>query len=252
MGNFDLRQFATPQALAEAAAADCLELVREARQNTTTFSLALSGGRIARLFCAAFASQVKARALAVEHVHFFWSDERCVAPEDPESNFRLANDLLLRPLQISQAQIHRLEGEKKGEQCFAGAAADLRKRVRFSPAGQPILDLVLLGMGEDGHVASLFPGEPEPVMDDPAIFRAVTAVKPPPRRITMGYRAIAAAAEAWALASGDGKVGALRESLRPDGRTPLARVGRLRGCVRIYTDISTAGAEKIRGTENIF
>lgn len=240
MGHFDLRQFATPQALAETAAADCLEAISAAQKDGTIFSLALSGGRIAQTFCAALAALVQARKTPLDHVHFFWSDERCVPPDDPESNFRLANDRLLRPLGIAPAQIHRLEGEKPAEQSFARAEADLRNLVSFTATGQPILNLVLLGLGENGHVASLFPGEPEHVMASPAIFRCVTAVKPPPRRITMGYAAIAAAKETWVLASGSGKADALRESLRPDGHTPLARVGQLRQCVRIYSDIPKA------------
>jgi 6-phosphogluconolactonase len=246
MDHFDRRQFATPQALAESAAADCLEQISTAREEGAIFSLALSGGRIAQTFCAALARLIKTRETAVEHMHFFWSDERCVSPDDPESNFRLANELLLRPLGISPSQIHRLEGEKPGEQSFARAEADLRKLVAFTAAGQPILSLVLLGMGEDGHVASLFPGEPEPAMASPRIFRCVTAVKPPPERITMGYAAIAAAKEAWVLASGSGKAEALRESLRPGGGTPLARVGQRRQSLRIYSDIpaesSSAGS----------
>jgi 6-phosphogluconolactonase len=92
-------------------------------------------------------------------------------------------------------------------------------------------------MGEDGHTASLFPGEAASVMEDPAMYRAVTATKPPPRRITLGYGAIAAAREAWVLASGKGKEAALRESLSPAGRTPLARVLRMRSLTRIYTDV---------------
>jgi 6-phosphogluconolactonase len=238
MGNYDLRQFTASQPLAEQAAADCLDLICGAGNALETFSLALSGGRIARAFCSTLATRVKERRARLSHAHFFWSDERCVPPDDPESNFRLANDLLLQPLEIGPAQIHRFDTEKPGDQCFARVETELRKLARFTPAGQPILDLVLLGLGEDGHVASLFPGEPEQVLDNPAVFRCVTAAKPPPRRVTMGYAAIAAAGNVWVLASGAGKAEALRESLRREGRTPLARVGRLRQCVRIYTDIA--------------
>ena len=92
-------------------------------------------------------------------------------------------------------------------------------------------------MGEDGHVASLFPGEPEGVSGNPAVFRSVTAVKPPPKRLTLGYPALAAASQVWVLASGSGKEGALRNSLSPNGSTPLARVIKLRSQTRILTDI---------------
>ena len=99
-----------------------------------------------------------------------------------------------------------------------------------------MLDLVFLGLGEDGHVASLFPEETEADRASHAIYRPVIATKPPPRRITLGYPAIAAAREVWVLASGAGKEDALRKSLA--GReTSLERVIGLRAHTRIFTDI---------------
>src|SRR5947208_12536772 len=97
-------------------------------------------------------------------------------------------------------------------------------------------------MGEDGHVASLFPGESEADLANTAAFRPVTAVKPPPRRLTLGYSAIAAARQVWVLASGAGKEGALRNSLAPHGATPMARVLKLSSQTKIYTDIPSVKA----------
>jgi 6-phosphogluconolactonase len=102
---------------------------------------------------------------------------------------------------------------------------------------QPVLDLIFLGMGEDGHVASLFPTEPESMVNDAAVFRAVVGTKPPPNRITIGYQTIAAAREVWVLASGAGKEQALRESTKQAGQTPLARVLRLRSQTTVFTDV---------------
>jgi 6-phosphogluconolactonase len=97
--------------------------------------------------------------------------------------------------------------------------------------------MIFLGMGEDGHVASLFPGETEDVINNGLVYRAVTAVKPPPRRITLGYAVLAAATEVWVVASGAGKEGALKESLSANGKTPLGRVLRSREDTKILTDI---------------
>ena len=90
-------------------------------------------------------------------------------------------------------------------------------------------------MGEDGHVASLFPGDQEAI-ESQAVYRAVTGPKPPPRRITLGYRALAAAREVWVLASGEGKKEALKNSLADGGDTPLARVLQSRKNTKIFTD----------------
>jgi 6-phosphogluconolactonase len=202
--------------------------------------VALSGGRIAQKFLAAVAEQAKAQAVSFSRVHFFWSDERCVPPDDVKSNFALASELLLEPLRIPPDNVHRILGEQPPEKAVESAAAEIKRVVPSSTAGQPVLDLIFLGMGEDGHVASLFPGEAREATDSPAIYRAVMSPKPPPRRITIGFPAIAAARLVWVLASGQGKETTLRESLKVTGQTPLAQVVSQRDQTRIYTDIQVA------------
>src|SRR5205823_5745312 len=99
----------------------------------------------------------------------------------------------------------------------------------------PVLDIIFLGMGEDGHVASLFP----PARATSAkIYLPVVASKPPPNRITLGYDPIVTSREVWVLASGAGKEKALRDSLSIGGTTPLAEVIRRRGESKILTDIA--------------
>jgi 6-phosphogluconolactonase len=236
MATFDLRRFPGPEALAETAARDLLKEISAANAKSQPFSTALSGGRIAKTFFSTLAAQARAQAVSLTGVHFFWSDERCVPPSEPESNYRAPDELLFAPLAIPASQIHRVEGEKPPAEAALTAEAELRRVVPCRPDEQPVLDLVLLGMGEDGHVASLFPGEPEVVMTSRAVYRRVTAVKPPPQRITLGYPAIAAARQVWVLISGPGKENALRESLDAQGRTPLARVLGLRSFSRLYCD----------------
>jgi 6-phosphogluconolactonase len=100
--------------------------------------------------------------------------------------------------------------------------------------------MIFLGVGEDGHTASLFPTEPAEMIKNTAVYRAVVGPKPPPRRVTLGYQTIAAARQVWVLASGAGKENALQVSLKPDGDTPLARVLKMRSQIRILTDIRIA------------
>ena len=244
MPKFGLIQFPTDEKLAEAVAEEWVRELESANsKRSNPYCVALSGGRIAKRFSSAVANLGKARTSLFDSVHFFWGDERCVPPTDTESNFALAQGLLLGPLGIPKNQIHRIRGEDLPESAAATAGVEIKQIAPLTPEGQPVLDLIFLGMGEDGHVASLFPGEPEKVIQSKAIFRPVIAVKPPPNRITTGYLAIAAAREVWVLASGSGKEAALRESLAPEGKTPLARVIQLRAHTRIYTDIAVNEAQ---------
>jgi 6-phosphogluconolactonase len=234
---YEVVSFATPQELAQAAAADWLKELEKRRTADQPYAVALSGGRIAGRFFDAVAAGAKARTSLFNLVHCFWGDERCVPPTDPESNFALARDHLLAPLGIPEHQIHRVQGETPPELAAAAAEAELRQLTPVDAGGQPVLDLVFLGLGEDGHVASLFSGEDEQALSNPAVFRPVIGPKPPPRRITLGYPAIAAARQVWVLASGEGKKDAFHRSFAPAAQTPFARVLRLRSKTRIYSDI---------------
>jgi 6-phosphogluconolactonase len=235
MDRVEISRSGTDDGLAQAAATQWIELLGASAAKPFS-SVALSGGRIARKFFSAVSKTPAARQ-NLDRVHFFWGDERCVPPNDPESNFGMANELLFAPLKIPAAQIHRIQGELPPEQAASEAQAELKRLIVSGENGLPILDLIFLGMGEDGHVASLFPGEPESARNNPAIFRPVVASKPPPHRITLGYGGIIAAREVWVLASGAGKEQALRSSLSPDGQTPLARVLQRRHHTKIFTEL---------------
>lgn len=200
--------------------------------------IALSGGRIAKSFYDGIVFEVRERGLNIDRVHFFFADERCVPPTDPESNFLTARQSLFDPLHIRAEQIHRIRGEASDDYAAQEAEAELCRIAHMDGEGQPILDLVILGMGEDGHTASLFPGEPAELMADRRVYRAVTASKPPPRRVTIGYGPLGVAREVWVLASGQGKEGALRQVLSGTSDLPLGRVLRGRSKSLIFSDIA--------------
>ena len=229
----ELISFDSPEALAQAAAVRWLAGLDPARPQT----VALSGGRIARAFFSAVVHLAKSGLRRFASVHFFWADERCVPPDHAESNFALARIQLLEPLGIPEGQIHRVRGEIETSAAAAEASVELRCVTARDGVGQAILDWVFLGMGEDGHVASLFPGSRDSEADVAPGYLPVTAPKPPPQRITLSYCALAAARQVWVLVSGPGKERALAQSLSPTGQTPLARVVGSRGRTLILSDV---------------
>jgi 6-phosphogluconolactonase len=227
--------FPTGQALALAAAQDWLDWLGKSSGPRLA---AFSGGRIAGDFFDAVTALARKSGAPLRDIHFFWVDERCVPPDNPESNFLPANERLLRPLGIAADKIHRLKGELPPAAAVAEANVQIRAMAPASAEKVPILDIVFLGMGEDGHTASLMPNAPAAVLQsrEPYVHVA-NSPKPPPNRLSLTYPMLAAAREVWALVSGAGKEDALRESLRPGGTTPLARVLRERAETRVYTDL---------------
>ncbi len=239
MKKLELISFASTDELAQAVASAWLDEIESANRAGKPHCVALSGGRITQKFFAATVEQAKTRAVSFERVHFFWADERCVPPADAESNFAIARKFLFAPLKIADVQIHRIRGEDSPEAAATAASTEITQIAPLNEAGQPILDIIFLGMGENGHVASLFPGEPDVLISDRAIYRAVkNSPKPPPNRVTLGYAVIAAAKRVWVLVSGTGKEAALRESLISKGRTPLARVTQFKTHTIIFSDFS--------------
>jgi 6-phosphogluconolactonase len=238
--NFELISFGGPDALAAAAAAAWLDEIESAGHAGKSHCVALAGGRITQKFFISTAEKALARGSFLGHVHFFWSDERCVPPSDPESNFKLAQDLLFAPLGIADAQIHRLRGELPPEDAVAEANEKVSRIVRVEN-GRPVFDLIFGGMGEDGHVASLFQNARFEAGGDAKctapFFFVPNSPKPPPRRISLNYSAFAAAAQVWVLASGQGKEDALRKSLSGREETPLGCVINSRRNTKIFVDI---------------
>lgn len=121
--------------------------------------IAVSGGTTPKTMFALLAdkSQPYFARVPWEKLHLFWVDERCVGPTDPDSNYRMTNEALLTKVPLPVAQVHRMAGELEPEVAAAQYEALLRGEFRLEGAETPVFDLVLLGMGEDGHTASLFP-----------------------------------------------------------------------------------------------
>jgi 6-phosphogluconolactonase len=233
--NFELKFFPNDEVLCAAAAQDWLDLVQNANG---PFNVALSGGRITKTFFIAFTKLVKSRGTSLANVHFFWADERCLPPSDPESNFKLAQDYLLGPLGIAAEKIHRLKGEVPPVEALAEANREIRQLIHLDN-GIPVLDLVFLGLGEDGHTASLMPNAPPDVQASREPFVHVSnSPKPPPNRLSMSYPVLTGARNVWALSAGAGKEEPLRNSLRPGGKTPFGRVLESRRQSIIYTDLN--------------
>ncbi len=244
MKQFELISFASADALASHVAGAWLDEIEKARSAGKPHCVALSGGRITQKFFAAVVEQVKVRRIGdgdtpslPNIIHFFWADERCVLPDDPESNFKMASDLLFSPLKVPENQIHRVRGEDEPVTAMKAAETELRRIARPNENGQPVLDLVFLGMGEDGHVASLFPNAPMAVVNHPGPFLYVKdSPKPPPQRISLSYTAIVAARLVWVLISGAGKEEALNQSLGYGVNTPLGRILETRQNTLIYSE----------------
>ncbi len=237
MNRTELIPFPDTETLVQQVAGRWLDAVEAAASAGRPFHVALSGGRVAGRFMAAAQTLGAARQTRWSGVHFHWGDERCVPPDHAESNYRLAQTALLDPAGIAPAHRHRLHGELPPEEAARSAEVELARVTHTEPSAVPVLDLVFLGMGEDGHVASLFPGAPESVMGSDRWVLPVIGPKPPPQRLTFTFRVLAAAKEVWVLASGTGKEEALAESLRAGGTTPLARLISLRSRTTVMTDL---------------
>jgi len=207
----------------EAAARAATALAAAAR---TGGSISLAGGTTPQRTYELLADEP---AIDWSQVHLWFGDERCVPPGDPESNYRTADEALISRVDIPERNVHRIRGEDDPDAAAAAYAAEIEGVA---------LDLALLGLGPDGHTASLFPGGPALDVRDRAAV-AVTASKPPPRRITLTLPVFERAASILVLAPGDSKADAIRAVLRgPDKHYPASMLPPDR--TTILTD--TAGA----------
>ena len=204
-------------ALADRAAAWLVRAV--AAVDAPAVRLALSGGSTPRALYERLAQSPHRDDMPWDRLAVYWGDERGVGPDDEASNYRMAREALLDHVPVGA--LHRIEGERED------AAARYEARLRDAAAdGQPPLHVVLLGMGKDGHTASLFPDTPD--LDTDAWVVETTSPAPPARRISLTLAAINAASVVAVLVSGTSKAERLAEvwaeRAAGDARLPISRV----------------------------
>lgn len=194
------------------------------------FSIALPGGSVATTCFPRLAEA----AIDWGRVHFFWADERAVPPTHEESNYGACERLWLERIVAHAPVVHRMEAEHAD---LDDAVARYERAVR---ANGPI-DLVLLGMGPDGHVASLFPGHGLLEEKERGVAAVLDSPKPPPRRMTLTLPVICAARDVIVVATGAAKAGAVR-AIRDDPASRLPAALALRGAPRAMLIVDPAAA----------
>ena len=219
----DIITVSDPEELAQTATQRFTRMAQEAVGSRGRFSVALSGGSTPRALYELLARSPYRQRMPWEGLHLFWGDERCVPPSDPGSNFRLAEETLIAHVPIPPENIHRVQGELE-----PGAAARAYERTLrdFFCGPIPRLDLVLLGLGNDGHTASLFPRSTA-LEDTERLVVAVEAFYQdrPAHRVTLTLPAINTARQVLFLVSGHDKAEIVRSVLQgPDTALPAQRV----------------------------
>ncbi len=153
----EVKIFADPNKVYDAIARKLVKLTHNSTQEI--FDIALSGGNSPKgLF--SLLSKSYADAIPWKRIHFWWGDERCVAPDDEQSNYKMTHDLLLSKIDIPKENIHRIKGEAVPEAEAIRYSAEIEKTLN-SRGNDPVFDLILLGLGDDGHTASIFPDQLE-------------------------------------------------------------------------------------------
>ena len=235
--------FDDAESLARRAAARIAEVARESIEARGLFTISLSGGSTPRRVYELLAGEEFRESIAWPNVHIFFGDERMVPPDNAESNYRMASEALLSHVNIPPANVHRIDGV--GDAAANASAYESEMRGLFGDdADWPRLDLVLLGMGDDGHTASLFPGSA--VLDERRLWVAPNWVeKLGAWRVTLTAPAINAARHVTFLITGAGKAARLCEVLkgeRDPARLPSQLIKPSDGILEWFVDREAAAS----------
>jgi len=213
--------------LSQRGAEQFIQLAHRSVEMSGRFAVALSGGSTPKNLYSLLASPGYKERVPWKNVHLFWGDERCVPPDHPESNFRLVQEALLSKLDIPPENVHRMAGEKKPEVAAAEYEEILRRFFRLSNVEFPRFDLVLLGIGEDGHTASLFPGSD--VLDETKRLVVACYVENlGAYRLTLTLPVLNNGAAIVFLVTGENKSAAVKQALEPEVGEPMVPASRIR------------------------
>lgn len=218
-----------------------LALSREAVARGGRFTVCLSGGSTPRALYSLLAAPELRDAVPWQQTHLFWGDERCVSHDSPDSNFKMVNDALISRVPIPEANVHPTSGQDGDPAAAARRYEDEIKRFFNLEAGQfPCFDLILLGMGPDGHTASLFPGS-EALLEKKRIVTANFVGKFNTYRITLTLPAINQAQNVVFMVAGAEKSSMLSTVLHsPQAVFPASLIAPLKGTLEWFVDEAAA------------
>jgi 6-phosphogluconolactonase len=219
--------FAAMVAASEAAAREIARTLIEAVELRSEAALVVAGGSTPRPIYALLADAEAVPRVPWQRVHVFWGDERCVAPDDENSNYAMVRAALLDRIAIPPDNVHRVCGELPPAAAAARYEAELRRR--FGGGRPPVFDCIMLGMGADGHTASLFPGDPLAEETERWVGGAEgRRASPAVPRVSLTLPVLNAARKIVFIVSGEAKRRVVRDiEERAEGseRYPAARVG---------------------------
>lgn len=226
--------------VAARAAAHVRMVVEQAREQRGLAHVALSGGGTPELTYRLLGEEPGALA----DTEWWFADERCVPPDDPESNYRMAFETLLGPAGFVAESVHRMEGELGPAEGARRYEAELR---RLGADGEPVtLDVAVLGIGPDAHIASLFPGAATLGEEHALCVGVEDSPKPPPERITLTLPVLRAARSCLLVATGSSKADAIAAMLgEPSTSAPASLLRRER--LTVITDDAAAPPPPKRG-----
>ncbi|MDX3004930.1 6-phosphogluconolactonase [Kribbella solani] len=225
-------------ALVHAVAARFITALVDAQSNDRVAQVVLTGGRVAARVYAAVAESPARSAIDWRQVEFWWGDERFLPDGDPDRNETQARDALLSHVDVDPARVHPMapdtgQGAEAAAAAYAkelAAAASTSTSTAGTPTSaagaggdaSPVFDVLMLGVGPDGHVASLFPGYPQLTVTDAAAVAVHDSPKPPPTRVSLTLPVLDRAREVWFVVSGEDKAEAVGKALT-GGDVPAAR-----------------------------
>jgi 6-phosphogluconolactonase len=211
-----------PEAVARAAAATVVDAAFKSTHEHGSCRLVLAGGNTPRAAYNLLAGELRDE-VNWKRVSFYFGDERCVPPDDPRSNYRMAKETLFDPLKLQGGSVFGIAGELPPENAAAEYDAEIR---HLREERIPAFDLVLLGMGPEGHTASLFPGSPV-LSEMQRMAAAVVVPAEPPNRVTMTPGAFALSRQIIFMVTGADKAEALAAVFAPGSDLPAAQVAAL-------------------------
>jgi 6-phosphogluconolactonase len=236
-----IKIFNSPDEVAESLAADLVNLINSKIAAKGFFSIAISGGNTPGLLFLKLA-EIEGGSINWVKVHFFWADERCVPPDDRDSNFGMARKTLLDTIKIPVCNVHRMRGEDEPHREILRYSDELTEFLQEKD-GMPYFNAILLGLGEDGHTASIFPGHEDLFTSDDLCVKTIHPGTGQDR-ITITGKLINNSENLIFMVTGKNKSGIIKEILEPvdkELRYPASFVRPIKGSLSWYIDSSAAG-----------